>query len=487
MNSDIIATLESGAVSIASGTPVTVANHQYTAVTSNAAVSIDNGAMVLQQGIVSATSHVWNGVLIEAVNSTLFRIDSSLNRITFNANAQLKFNGADAIYGFGSSNRLLVTSDGHVLLTDGNTMIPAGGSICFGTEDKYYVVENIDDEYVTVFSAFTVTGIGDGKSVRISSGNSNVTVTRNGGNNDVSVSIYPSDGSVYISQNTGYVMTANFVMTDMTFKNGDSTVAGTGTLSVDSRSSGITATYVSGTFDVNGPMLFDTITVSGEFSVAPDETISVITVPVSKSVTVTPDGEDPTEYANASSTNPLLIEYNSKTFSISPSSGEYYVKANTAVSVGGVCDVTLLSEESTDTMVVGVGTYNYVILSDGQQAGFSSMEDSTSFTYTAAANGTLQFTINDAGSYFAVLFGDDGYSEISPRYPFAVGADGMMRMANGTLDHGRMTSIFNLAGQRVAHSSILNHPLGPSGRFTLEESSIKRGVYIYNGKIVIMK
>ena len=63
----------------------------------------------------------------------------------------------------------------------------------------------------------------------------------------------------------------------------------------------------------------------------------------------------------------------------------------------------------------------------------------------------------------------------------------MMRMENGTLDLGRMTSIFNLAGQRVAHSSILNHPLGPSGRFTLEESSIKRGIYIYNGKIIIMK
>ena len=125
------------------------------------------------------------------------------------------------------------------------------------------------------------------------------------------------------------------------------------------------------------------------------------------------------------------------------------------------------------------------IYKDNQHPGSS--DPSYAWQYTSAASGTLQFTINDAGSYFAVLFCDDGYNEISPRYPFAVGADGMMRMENGTLDLGRMTSIFNLAGQRVAHSSILNHPLGPSGRFTLEESSIKRGIYIYNGKIIIMK
>ena len=414
MDSDIIATLESGTVSIASSTPVTVADRQYTAVTSNAVVSIDNGAMVLQQGIVSATSHVWNGVLIEAVNSTSFRIDSSLNRITFNADAQLKFDGADAVYGFGSSNRLLVTSDGHVLLTDGTTMIPAGGSICFGTENKYYVVENIDDEYVTVFSAFTVTGIGDGKSVRITSDSSGVTVTRNGGNNDVSVSIYPSDGSVYISQNTGYVMIADFVMTDMTFRNGDTTVAGTGTLRVESRDSGITAAYSSGTFAVNGTLLFDTLSVSGEFSVAPDEALYDFTVAVSKSVTVTPDGEDPTEYANASSTDPLIIEYNSKTFTIYPSSGEYYVKANTAVTVGGISKVKLLSEESTDSMVVGVGSHNYIILSNGQRAEFTSMQGTSTFTYTAAADGTRFDITGTTGNWNALLtqgaasFGSNG-------------------------------------------------------------------------------
>ena len=46
---------------------------------------------------------------------------------------------------------------------------------------------------------------------------------------------------------------------------------------------------------------------------------------------------------------------------------------------------------------------------------------------------------------------------------------------------------YDLSGRRIVDSSIINHPLGPSGRFTLEESSIKRGIYIYNGKIIIMK
>lgn len=410
----LVSTLLSGSVRISTGTPITVAGNEYTATTSNAVLTLDNGAMVLQSGIVSATSHVWNGVLIEAVDST-FRIDSSLNRITFSASAYLKFRGEDPVYTFNTNHRFMVTSDGKVLLTDGTSLIMAeGGSIYLGTEGKNYLVENIDDETVFVSSAYTVTGIGDGKSVRISSGTSSATVTRNGGSSDVSVSIYPSDGSLYLGGGSGIVMAANLVLNNMAFRNSGHTVTGTGTLTVESRSDAVTATYVSGTFDVNGPMLFDTITVSGEFSVAPDDTLSVITVPVSKSVTVTPDGEDPTEYANASSTDPLLIEYNSKTFTIYPSSGEYYVKANTAVSVGGVCDVTLLSEESADTMVVGVGNYNYVIFSNGQQAEFSSMEDSTSFTYTAAANGTRFDVIGRPGEWNALLtagaasFGSDG-------------------------------------------------------------------------------
>ena len=61
------------------------------------------------------------------------------------------------------------------------------------------------------------------------------------------------------------------------------------------------------------------------------------------------------------------------------------------------------------------------IYKDSQHPGSS--DPSYAWQYTSAANGTLQFTINDAGSYFAVLFGDDGYNEISPRSPFTASAD----------------------------------------------------------------
>ena len=411
----LVSTLVSGSVRISTDTPITVAGHEYTATTSNAVLALDNGAMVLQSGIVSATSHVWNGVLIEAISSTSFRIDSSLNRITFSASAYLKFRGEDPVYTFNSNHRFMVTSDGKVLLTDGTSLIMAeGGSIYFGNEEKNYLVENIDDETVFVSSAFTVTGIGDTKSVRISSGSSSVTVTRNGGNDDVSVSIYPSDGSLYLGGGSGIVMVADLVLNNMAFRNGGYTIAGTGTLSVDSRSEAVTATYVSGTFAVNGTLLFDTLSVSGEFLVAPDEALYDITVAVSKSVTVTPDGEDPTEYANASSTDPLLIEYNSKTFTINPSSGEYYVKAKTAVTVGGISKVKLLSEESTDSMVVGVGSHNYIILSNGQRAEFTSMQGTSTFTYTAAADGTRFDITGTTGNWNALLtqgaasFGSNG-------------------------------------------------------------------------------
>ena len=65
---------------------------------------------------------------------------------------------------------------------------------------------------------------------------------------------------------------------------------------------------------------------------------------------------------------------------------------------------------------------------------------------------------------------------------------------NLALDHKKkrsrivpLTTINHQSSIINQQSSILNPPLGPSGRFTLEESSIKRGIYIYNGKIIIMK
>jgi len=45
---------------------------------------------------------------------------------------------------------------------------------------------------------------------------------------------------------------------------------------------------------------------------------------------------------------------------------------------------------------------------------------SYAWKYTEGAQGTLTFTINDANEYFAVLFGDGGYNEVSERVSFVI-------------------------------------------------------------------
>ncbi len=61
------------------------------------------------------------------------------------------------------------------------------------------------------------------------------------------------------------------------------------------------------------------------------------------------------------------------------------------------------------------------IYTEGTQPG--PQHPSYAWQYTQAASGTIHFTINDAGKYFAVLFGDNGYNEISMRVPFTVSND----------------------------------------------------------------
>ena len=104
------------------------------------------------------------------------------------------------------------------------------------------------------------------------------------------------------------------------------------------------------------------------------------------------------------------------------------------------------------------------IYKDSQHPGNS--DPSYAWQYTSAANGTLQFTISDAGSYFAVLFGDNGYTEISPRFPFVVGADRIKAMHDEQWKMNN-TAIFNLAGQRV--------------------EKMNKGIYIYNDRKIIIK
>ena len=58
------------------------------------------------------------------------------------------------------------------------------------------------------------------------------------------------------------------------------------------------------------------------------------------------------------------------------------------------------------------------IYAQGKRPGTSDV--SYAYQYTPSASGTLTFTINDANEYFAVLFGDGGYNEVSSRVSFVV-------------------------------------------------------------------
>ena len=66
-----------------------------------------------------------------------------------------------------------------------------------------------------------------------------------------------------------------------------------------------------------------------------------------------------------------------------------------------------------------VGTKAWVgIYVQGQQPG--SANPSYAWQYTNSSSGTLHFTVNDVNKYYAVLFDNDGYTEISPRIYFTV-------------------------------------------------------------------
>ncbi len=61
-----------------------------------------------------------------------------------------------------------------------------------------------------------------------------------------------------------------------------------------------------------------------------------------------------------------------------------------------------------------VGIYKY-----GKNPGSSS--PSVKWAYTVNASGTLEFNLDETGEYYAVLFGDGGYTEAAPRVSFYVG------------------------------------------------------------------
>ena len=103
-----------------------------------------------------------------------------------------------------------------------------------------------------------------------------------------------------------------------------------------------------------------------------------------------------------------------QTIRVTGSTAPSLTLSTTALQSGGT--LTVSYENAPVGKNAWVGIYKH-----SQHPG--SNDPSYAWKYTSAANGTIQFTINDTGTYFAVLFGDEGYNEISPRFPFKVSAD----------------------------------------------------------------
>lgn len=111
------------------------------------------------------------------------------------------------------------------------------------------------------------------------------------------------------------------------------------------------------------------------------------------------------------------------------------------------------------------------IYKEGQHPGAD--DPSYAWQYTSAASGTLHFTINDTGHFFAVLFGDDGYTEISQRYPFVVSADADAIVQTRQLaTDDDPVSLYDLKGRRI--TGILDDQ---------QLSTLPKGIYIRNGKV----
>lgn len=61
---------------------------------------------------------------------------------------------------------------------------------------------------------------------------------------------------------------------------------------------------------------------------------------------------------------------------------------------------------------------------------------SYTWKYTPAQSGSMNFTINETNEYYAVLFEDEGYTEISERIPFYVGPEPQISLDKSTYEEG---------------------------------------------------
>lgn len=66
---------------------------------------------------------------------------------------------------------------------------------------------------------------------------------------------------------------------------------------------------------------------------------------------------------------------------------------------------------------------------------------SVKWTYTNTSSGVYSFSLNETNEYYAVLFEDEGYTEVSPRIPFYVGETPVIQLEKTALEEGEPVKI----------------------------------------------
>ncbi|MBO4502508.1 MAG: hypothetical protein J5707_02485, partial [Candidatus Methanomethylophilus sp.] len=362
VDTDLTATLDSGSVKLASGESITAAGHRLTAAANNTVLAIDNGNLTIESGSVSASSYTMNGLYFEGVNGETFNVYST-GKVGKSSAFHMYFDhDSTKQYNFSSNASFTVTDDGKPVISQNFVTLPQDGSFYFNTANGPCCVTAVTGSGMAVngTNTSTITGIGQDEVVQVTGPGVSFYITGVNAYNDASVNV-EYDGTLTIS--TGNSKEAIIELYDMTLYAGSNTFSGSGTLDVFSGMDAVTTTYTSGAFTVSGSLTFDAVSVEGEeYTVVSGTNYPLVTVPVSKSVTVTPSGGESTVFANASSTAGLELTCYSGV--ATPTDGEFYLNANTSFDLEAVCSVTLISDDDSDTAVVGVSSTgaDYILL-----------------------------------------------------------------------------------------------------------------------------
>ena len=378
------------------------------AITLNAEKVSGTWAFDLAEGSVRATSYTLNGLYIEGVNEEEFVVDSN-GRVSKTASYHLYFNHDNTKqYTFSSNASFSVTDDGKPVILQNFVTLPQDGTFYFNTENGPCCVTAVSGSGMAVNGTNTdkITGIEKDEVVQVTGEGVSFYITGADQYNTASVDVN-WDGTLTISGDTS--KEAILELQNMTLHAGTTTFVGSGTLDVLSTMNAVTTTYTSGAFDVSGSLIIAGFTVSGDYSVS--GTSPDVTVPASGTVTFTPvDGGESSVYENASSVSEMVFSNTTGVFLIA--SGAYKLHAGGTVTIGGY-DVTFVSQDEDAFAAVGAGS---ITASNAQKFNFVTTDSGDSYTFTAAADGTV-FSISTGIEVTAgaVAIGGENYEQVTIR------------------------------------------------------------------------